>query len=52
MMKKQYYRGQLFLLPVIGIKRYDLWDEGVYQYNLCLAWLNFGVDIKICRKEY
>ena len=50
-MKKQHYNGQWFLIPVIGIKRCDLWFERVYQYNLCLAWLNFGIDIKICKKS-
>lgn len=51
-MKKVYYTGQWFLSPVIGVKRFELWGEGKYQYNLCLAWLNFGIDIKICKKRY
>lgn len=51
-MKKQKYNMQWFLLPTIGIKRCDLFAEKMYQYNLCLAWLNFGIDIKICKRKF
>lgn len=51
-MKKQRYLGQWFLLPVIGIKRNDLFVTEEYQYNLCIAWLNRGIDIKLFRKPY
>lgn len=48
----QHYKGQWFLLPVIGIKRCAIWTENTYQYNLCIAWWNFGIDIKLFRKKY
>ena len=51
-MKIQRYSMQWFIVPTIGIKRCDLFAERIYQYNLCLAWLDVGIDIKICRKKY
>lgn len=51
-MKKQHYKDQWFILPVIGIKKNTLWAEKENQYNLCLAWWDFGIDIKICRKKW
>ena len=51
-MKKQYYKNLWFVLPIIGIKRFDLWGVGEYQYTLCFAWLNRGIDIRLFKKKY